>query len=402
MSFKFIKINAPFHSYNRKFDDPQYENISYKNMKEEIEWDAVFLNGSWAYYLNKLGYNAQEIYTTVQPLQLKWAKEHGVAVDHSSWKTQIALEQIKFFKPEIVYSSDWDMPILKKVREEIPSVKLIIGELGSYIPPLDGWEVCDCIVDPAPEAVQYLKGKGFPAVHLNYGIDPRWLERIKTTELNFDFTFSGALLLTPGTHRNRIEVLDAVIRKFRGIRIGIFTDKNQIEEHIRKYSNLSWKALLKRKIKIYLGFKSNNKKDLVWPRKKRINKKAINRIIAHNLGEVYGIDMLGIFQQSKIVFNVHASSSPTHASNFRLFEATLAGSCLLTDRKDNLPELFEPEKEVVTYRSVDEAVDKVRYLLRSEDERKAIAEAGQRRILRDHTLEIRAMELDEIIRRFLK
>jgi spore maturation protein CgeB len=400
MSFKFIKINAPFFTYSRKFDNPRYENFSYEKMIEEIEWDAVFLNGSWAYYLNKLGYHAEEIYTTVRPLQLKWAKEHDVTVDHSNWKSQIALEQIKLFKPDIVYSSDWDMPLLRKVRMDIPSVKLVIGGFGSYIPPLDGWEVCDFIVNPAPEAVQYLKESGFSAVHLNFGVDPRWLERTKTTEQNYDFTFSGALLLTPGTHRNRIEILDSVIRQFNDMRIGIFTDNKQTEKQIKKFSNGSWKFKFKRKIMNRLSLKSYVE-DLVRS-KERINKKAIKRIIAHNLGEVYGIDMLGIFQQSKIVFNVHASSSPTHASNFRLFEATLAGSCLLTDWKDNLPDLFEPDREIVTYRCVDEAVDKVRFLLNSESERGAIAKAGQQRTLRDHTLEIKAAELDEIIRRFIQ
>ena len=42
----------------------------------------------------------------------------------------------------------------------------------------------------------------------------------------------------------------------------------------------------------------------------------------------------------------------------RLFEATGSGACLVTDWKENLGELFEPDVEVVTYRSVAECVKK--------------------------------------------
>ena len=49
----------------------------------------------------------------------------------------------------------------------------------------------------------------------------------------------------------------------------------------------------------------------------------------------------------------------------RLFEATGAGACLITDRKVNLPAMFEPDVEVVTYSSVEECSEKVRYLLES-------------------------------------
>ena len=47
----------------------------------------------------------------------------------------------------------------------------------------------------------------------------------------------------------------------------------------------------------------------------------------------------------------------------RLYEATGVGSLLVTDAKQNLAELFEPESEVVTYRDADELVERVRHYL---------------------------------------
>jgi spore maturation protein CgeB len=103
----------------------------------------------------------------------------------------------------------------------------------------------------------------------------------------------------------------------------------------------------------------------------------------------------------RLAFNNHIDISPVSASNMRLFEATGVGTCLITDEKQNLHELFEPGKEVVTYVSAEDCVEKVQYLIENENDRRAIAEAGQRRTLRDHTFKDRAARIDEIIRKSL-
>jgi spore maturation protein CgeB len=69
----------------------------------------------------------------------------------------------------------------------------------------------------------------------------------------------------------------------------------------------------------------------------------------------------------------------------RLFEATGMGTLLITDWKDNIAELFEPGKEVVCYKSVDECLELIKYYSQHEAERAAIAAAGQRRTLQNHS-----------------
>ena len=78
------------------------------------------------------------------------------------------------------------------------------------------------------------------------------------------------------------------------------------------------------------------------------------------------------------------------------------GTCLITEWKKNLADLFEPDLEVVTYRSAEECIEKVRYLLDHDEERQAIAAAGQKRTLRDHTFARRVRQLDELITPMLK
>ena len=116
---------------------------------------------------------------------------------------------------------------------------------------------------------------------------------------------------------------------------------------------------------------------------------------------VFGLEMFQKLRDSRVVFNQHIDISPVSASNMRLFETTGVGACLLTDWKKNLSELFVPDEEVLTYDSAEECAEKVRYILERESLRRQIAEAGQRRTLREHTFVNRAARIDEIIRKVL-
>jgi hypothetical protein len=69
----------------------------------------------------------------------------------------------------------------------------------------------------------------------------------------------------------------------------------------------------------------------------------------------------------------------------RDFEVPLAGGFYLVEEAPDYADLFVPGKEVETWRTPAELADKVRYYLTHENERRAIAEAGRRRAMADHT-----------------
>ena len=110
-----------------------------------------------------------------------------------------------------------------------------------------------------------------------------------------------------------------------------------------------------------------------------------------------GIDMYNLLHQSIITFNKHTDAAKGDVGNMRMFEATGVGTCLLTDTGRNISDLFEEDKEVVTYRTIDEAVEKVNYLLDHPDEAEKIAKAGQARTLKDHTIMNRCQQIDEVM-----
>jgi hypothetical protein len=102
-------------------------------------------------------------------------------------------------------------------------------------------------------------------------------------------------------------------------------------------------------------------------------------------GQAWGIDMYRVLAESMLVVNRHIRFAEGHANNMRLFEATGAGALLVTESAPNLADFFEPGREVVSYDDPDDLMDKLKHYLEHDDERRAIAAAGQARTLRDHT-----------------
>jgi len=118
------------------------------------------------------------------------------------------------------------------------------------------------------------------------------------------------------------------------------------------------------------------------------------------VGQAWGREMYQILCNSKITLNHHGDIAP-YANNCRLYEATGVGILLITDWKENLHEMFEPGKEVVAYRNAEECAEFIQYYLEHDEEREAIAQAGQERTLREHTWFHRMQELVDIVKKYL-
>ena len=134
----------------------------------------------------------------------------------------------------------------------------------------------------------------------------------------------------------------------------------------------------------------------------KLPKKLLHEMYPHRCHEqVMGLDMYRILNKSKLTFNKHTDYAQGDVGNMRLFEATGVGTCLLTDAGNNMSDLFEEDKEVVTYHTIDEAIEKAKYLIDHKDVRRKIARAGQERTLKDHTVFSRCELVDEAIQKML-
>jgi hypothetical protein len=101
------------------------------------------------------------------------------------------------------------------------------------------------------------------------------------------------------------------------------------------------------------------------------------------VGRCYLDEMAETYSASRIVLN----RSVLGDVNMRVFEALACGSLLVTnDLADNgQAELFRAGEHLVTYRDLDDLVEKVAYYLEHEDEGERIAAAGREAVLAAHT-----------------
>lgn len=81
----------------------------------------------------------------------------------------------------------------------------------------------------------------------------------------------------------------------------------------------------------------------------------------------------------------------------RNFEVPGCGGFLLTERVPHLERYFELDREVAVFDTADDLVDKVRFWLEHDDERRQIADAGYRRVMSEHTYDHRFAAIFEAL-----
>ncbi len=112
---------------------------------------------------------------------------------------------------------------------------------------------------------------------------------------------------------------------------------------------------------------------------------------------VYGEDYTKALCSSKIVLNFQAKLNKD-TSTIRCFEVPACGALLLSERTNELMELFEEDKEAVYFSDSSELVEKVKDLLNNPEKRNAIAKAGHRRCVSDgHDVYSRMRECNDIV-----
>ena len=117
-----------------------------------------------------------------------------------------------------------------------------------------------------------------------------------------------------------------------------------------------------------------------------------------HLPELAYYDQLPAFYPlSDINFNA-TSLQMKGAVNQRVFDVPACGAFLLTDVRAQMERLFEPGREVAVYRSVEEIAPLVERYLADAAARQAMARAGRRRVLAEHTYPQRMRTLFAVIR----
>ena len=110
---------------------------------------------------------------------------------------------------------------------------------------------------------------------------------------------------------------------------------------------------------------------------------------------VRGADYIAAIKSGKIGVGVSAIQNIPRYSSDRIAHYTTFGTFYLSWHFPEMELFFDPKRELVSFSSIDDLKTKIDYYLRNEDEREAMAQAGQKRALQEYsTQRITKMMLD--------
>lgn len=113
-------------------------------------------------------------------------------------------------------------------------------------------------------------------------------------------------------------------------------------------------------------------------------------------------DLLLLYAASKIGINFSSNENDPKKQTqmkLRMFEVPAVGTTLLTENHKTLDQFFDISKEIMTFSSQEEMIEKTMFLLKNESVRNAIAKAGKERVEKQHTSHIRLQNMLEEIKK---
>jgi glycosyltransferase involved in cell wall biosynthesis len=363
---RLITISAIPTGYANRFyqRDPSLSSQSYETQYRAIMDDCFSFADFWKKNLEKTGkYEVWAILINVEPLQKKWAEEHNIKYSNENWVTEIISDQISSFKPDVIFDecASLSEKMRRDVKKQNPSVKLMIAWDGILLHDTKYFAGYDMMLSCVKETSDYYSHNGFIGYFFSFGFEKNILQKITPNREKYDVSFIGSLVMDNNFHKNRLDFLVEISKRAK------------LRTWLADFPSV-WQPF-----------------DKIWIKRARSrafreHRDILLRLALINHPAVYGVKMYQTLADSKITLNMHATR---FAGNMRLLEATGVGTCLLTDDLENIRNYFEPDKEIVTYKSIPEAVEKIKYLLSHDKERKAIALAGQKRTLEHYSSEIR-------------
>jgi spore maturation protein CgeB len=378
---KFLKATSNYNSYIKLFISrhPEIESLSYDEALKLYLGDCYGWSDFWKINLEATGkFECVEIIENVELLQKKWASEHNVRYSEDNWQKDILTAQVKFHQPDVLFLVDLyhDNSTSLTIKKEVPSIKLLLGWDGILWHQPETYSHVDIILTCVPETAAFYKSHGKKSYYHKFGFETTVLDKLTKNQTPYNVSFAGSLVLAKNYHLGRLKLVADLNRK-----AGMDIWASSLPDNWNFFNKYRLKETIKTK---QFRFAMD-----------------LHRVGSVNKGEVFGLDMFNVLFNSKIVFNTHGDNSIKTAANMRMTEATGVGSLLLTDWKENLPDLFIPDEEVVTYKSAEEAIDKIKMLLADEPLRARIAKRGQERTFRDYSYRDRMHELADFLYNYL-
>ncbi len=221
MSFRLFNVSSMYEGYLSSFYKryPDINTLSFNDHYKTIINDTTEVVGSYIKGFRNLGIEADFTLGNDENLLSKWRLENGLK-SPDTMKT--LFEQVKLFKPDILWIDNLnqvDIKWLTEVRADIKSIRLIVG---SHCSPyglkiLNNLKSLDLVITCTPGLNDEMQSKGIRSRLVYHGFDHTLIQRIKTDHVaEENFIFSGSLIHGGGFHNERIKLIETILKE--GIR----------------------------------------------------------------------------------------------------------------------------------------------------------------------------------------
>lgn len=361
-----VQIEAVYPKYANDFyaRSPHLKYASFDTQIESILASGWSGGQNVVPYMNPSQWQRFYIIPKLVLPQLAWAKQLGIPQSQCSLRG-ILYEQISAIQPDVIYLSDigsFDFSILDGLKKK----PLIVAWLATRFPPNIPWSQIDLLLSGVSAIRDEALKRGVQAVNDFNSAAPTFkglpqnLGSCSTARAGL--AFSGSF--QRGYHDDREKMLTRLASERPNISIDIYTEQ-------------PFSVPLKSALRFH--------------------------------EPVFASDVVATYANHAIVidgradFGLQEKRFCRDTSNMRIFEATRAGSLLLTEYAPNLEHMFDIGKEIICFRSEEELIELVTYFERDENSREmqVIARRGLNRVLSSHMVEHRAAEFEKILMCFV-
>ncbi len=364
----FLLLMENYHqSYTELFSKiPETEAISYSTIVNRFHSEFIYYGDAYRHGLSKNGVTAEQVVPSCVPLQLKWAHENRVRLSSSRSSRgpfrsllgfqkkppladevgmTIAFEQIRRLRPECLWVFS-GVPVAQEMIEQWRRfVKKIILWWSCPLIPNFPYKSFDLILSCIPSMVRRFRQQGMNAEYLAHAFDPRVLKAVfPPSRRTPKVLFAGSISPDHSERRTFLDTLSRSVEiNFYGYGIDYFPEDSPVRKTF--------------------------------------------------CPGLWGKDFYSLLASHLIVIHHNIDVAGTEASAKRLFEATGMGTCVVTQHSDDLAALFDPGTEIITYSSVEECAEKIKYLLAQPELAVEIGGRAQNRTLAQHDYDHRIKQL---------
>ncbi|KPA13127.1 glycosyl transferase [Candidatus Magnetomorum sp. HK-1] len=336
-----------FYKANKNFE---YEDFKIQ-IHELLETGLINENLNFT-HLRNYSYGTQVIVENCQPAQFQWLKENKFPIEkQQAWRKEIVRKQIEKLRPDIVLFCDAPLFDSKFIQQLSFKPRLIMGWTGrSNCLKIDLSEF-DVVLSNSSLSLSEAIKKGAKAVELLKLGFPEW----------------------------QLHSMNETI--FPNEDIVIFDSWSTLNRHQKRIiSNISKESIQNKQFSLGL-YLSGNKNEMP------------PEILACHKEKKFGIDKFNALRGAKICVSL-LENSEIKVEN--LFEITGVGTFLLAEYQKEIDNYFIPGLEIETFQNEKDLIKKINEYLVNINQRNQIANAGQQRCLKDHSMVQSIMDLAKL------